>query len=521
MVLTNPMNLPNSKSSYSIRRQLLIALFLCICIFLLIFNISILWLTQNSAGTLITDNAKETTHVLAQQSALALLTESAENAESALQQVLSFPDVVGAGLVTKNGSILGWQGDQIGHSYFSKLDWSKRTEQEFLFENSKYWHIASEVVLTTNAGDESELDLYEKSEEKLGYAIVSFSKSSLKDINQNLFVIISIASLFAIIGLPLVVTIVTRKLLFPLQKLSDVMLHNHNTGEHQRVDMYGSEEAQLMAQSFNTMMETLDEQDEKLRNRRDQLEAEVSIRTEELVVARDAALISNRHKSEFLANVTHELRSPIQSIIGYVELVREEAENEGLFDVLTDLDKVTRNAERLYALINSLLDLSKIEAGRMDVNWQNTPLKQLLVDLEDAIGPLVPKNNNTFSIEHDCKDISVRIDREKTLQILINLVSNACKFTNNGLVKVKVYQAEAKLYFEVEDTGIGIPELKQQSIFHKFQQLDGSESRKFGGTGLGLAISKQFCDLINGEISLRSIEGKGSCFTLVLSMEYT
>ena len=283
--------------------------------------------------------------------------------------------------------------------------------------------------------------------------------------------------------------------------------------------MYGSEEAQVMAKSFNTMMDTLDDQDEKLRHHRDQLEAEVSIRTQELVVARDAALISNRHKSEFLANVTHELRSPIQSIIGYVELVREEAENEGLMDILTDLDKVTRNAERLFSLINSLLDLSKIEAGRMEVNWQHTVLSDLLTELEEATAPLAPRNHNTLTIINDCGDISIKIDREKTLQILINLVSNACKFTDNGDISVRAHQNNNKLYFDVKDNGIGIAEHKKESVFHKFQQLDGSESRKFGGTGLGLAISKQFCGLIKGDILLESQQSVGSCFTLVLLLD--
>ena len=504
---------------HSLRRQLLTYLFVSIFVFLLLFSSSILWLTQKGARALIISNAQETAHVLAQQAALALLTESPENADNALQQVLSFPDVVGAGLVTKTGIILDWQGDIAGNTHFSQINWPNQNAEDLLVETSQHWHMASLVVLSANGDDASELDLFESKQQKLGYALVSFSKQSLTDINQNLFIIISIASLLALVGLPLVVTFVTRRSLFPLQKLSEVMLHNHNSGKHRRAEVGGSKEIQLMATSFNSMMETLDEQDETLRNHRDQLEAQVNIRTQELIVARDAALSSNRHKSEFLANVTHELRSPIQSIIGYVELVREEAENEGYIDIIPDLDKVTRNAERLYALINSLLDLSKIEAGRMQVNWQTVSIMKLLTDLEEATAPLVPQNNNHFNITNECGDFEVNIDAEKTLQILINLVSNACKFTQNGEINVRVYRQQSKLLFAVTDNGIGIPSHKQQSIFHKFQQLDGSESRKFGGTGLGLAISKQFCELIKGDILLESQEGKGSCFTLVLSLK--
>jgi len=504
---------------HSLRRQLLTYLFASIFGFLLVFSSSILWLTQNGARNLFTSNAQETTHVLAQQAALALLTESAENAENALQQVLSFPDVVGAGLVTIKGDMLDWQGDVGGHTYFSKIDWSEQRNDDLLAETPLHWHIASLVVLSANEDDESELDLFVSKEQKLGYALVTFSKQSLTDINRNLFIAISIASLLVLVGLPLVVTFVTRRSLFPLQKLSEVMLHNHAKGDHKRADIAGSEEIQLMAKSFNSMMQTLDEQDETLRNHRDQLEAQVNIRTQELVVARDAALTSNRHKSEFLANVTHELRSPIQSIIGYVELVREEAENDGNNGIIADLDKVTRNAERLYSLINSLLDLSKIEAGRMEVKWQSFSLAKLLTELEEAIAPLVPQNNNRFRINNECGDLEIKIDPEKTLQILINLVSNACKFTLNGEIDLRVYKQHNKLLFAVSDNGIGIPTHKLDSIFQKFQQIDGSESRKFGGTGLGLAISKQFCELIKGDILLDSQEDVGSCFTLILPFE--
>lgn len=504
---------------HSLRHQLLTYLFVSIFVFLLLLSSSILWLTQKGARTLIINNAKETTHVLAQQAAFAILTESPENAESALQQVLSFPDVVGAGLVAKTGVMLDWQGDIAGETHFSQINWPSQRVGDLLVETSQHWHIASLVVLSANEYDESELDLFESKEQKLGYALVSFSKQSLTDINQNLFIIISIASLLVLVGLPLVVTFVTRRSLFPLQKLSEVMLHNHNSGEHRRAELGGPKEIQLMATSFNSMMETLDEQDYSLRNHRDQLEAQVNIRTQELVVARDAALTSNRHKSEFLANVTHELRSPIQSIIGYVELVREEAENEGYMEIIADLDKVTRNAERLYSLINSLLDLSKIEAGRMEVMWQSVSLIKLLTELEEATAPLAPQNHNRLNIINECGELEVKIDAEKTLQILINLVSNACKFTIKGEIDVRVTMQNNKLFFAVTDNGIGIPKHKQQSVFHKFQQVDGSESRKFGGTGLGLAISKQFCELIKGDILLESEEGVGSCFTLVLSIK--
>jgi signal transduction histidine kinase len=505
-------------NALSIRHLLLRSLLVSIVIFLCLFSLAIIWLTQKGASTLIVSNAQETVQVLAEQGRLALLTDSPENASNALEQVNAFPDVVGAGLISSNGEILIWQGSEIGEVHFKQQNWQNYQGLDRVNETDDYWHISAKVIIASSFNDDEQLDLFETSEEHLGFAVVSFSKNSLQNISRDLFVTISIASLFVMIGLPLVVILVTRRLLYPLQSLSDVMSNNHLKGEHQIAEVQGAKEVQLMALSFNALMKTLDKQDEKLRNHRDRLEAKVQLRTRELVTARDAALTSNRYKSEFLANVTHELRSPIQSIMGYVELAKEEAENEGLIDISTDLDKVTRNAERLYNLINSLLDLSKIEAGRMELKKQKVNLFSLIVSLEETTAPLAKPNKNTFTIVNSVQDIELTIDTEKTLQILINLVGNALKFTENGNVELNVSAKDTTLTFKVIDTGVGIPDDQLDSIFEQFQQVDGSEARKFGGTGLGLAISKQLCDMMQGQISVTSEVGKGSCFCLTLPL---
>lgn len=507
----------------SVRRLLLIYIFSSIFVLLVIFSITVTWLTQSRASKLITENANEVAHALAGQSTLALLTESPENAESALAQVLLFPDVAGAGLVNVDGELIAWQGEEGGRDFFTQRNWLKiNANTRVLFDNEpNYWHIAH-LVTIGGTDDEAELetDLLEITEQRLGFAVVTFSKQNLSQFNRDLFIIISITGFLAIIGLPLIIRSVIRRLFRPLDELIHVMTYNQDRREHRSAVIQGAREFQQLSLSFNAMISTLENQEEELRSHRDQLEAEVNIRTKELVVARDAAMTSNRYKSEFLANVTHELRSPIQSIIGYVELVKEEAENEGLVDIQSDLEKVTRNAERLFALINSVLDLSKIEAGRMDLKHESVSIFHLIEDLVDATAPLVPRHNNTFSKTFLCEDVNVVIDKEKVLQILINLVSNACKFTQNGEIKLTVdmsgTSAGKKLIFTVSDTGIGIAADKLDIIFNQFQQLDGSESRSEGGTGLGLAISQQFCSLMKGELTVQSTTGKGSCFTLTI-----
>ncbi|MCY7294158.1 sensor histidine kinase [Alteromonas sp. a30] len=508
------MNIKKMHLNASIRRRLLSYIVAGVIILLLTFTVVTSLLTTKQTSAKLVKNAKQVASALAQQSTLALLTASSINAESAMDQVLEFPDVDGAGLVGRDGEFYVWRGHAQGNNYFSKILWEKTTELTLFDEDENHWYIASAIILY-NADIE---DTGDTVDEKLGYAIVSFSKNSLYEINRDIILTIAITGTIALIGLIIIIGSAIKNQLSPLRALTEIMVYNHQTGEHNIADVRGPREIEQMADSFNAMMKTLDEQDEKLRHHRDQLEAEVKIRTRELVEARDAALSSSRHKSEFLANMTHELRTPIQSIIGYVDLSREEIESEGLFHVCEDLDKITRNAERLLGMINSVLDLSKIEAGRLELNINSVYLFDLIRNVEEATAPLIPSNNNQFQLVNHCNNLLLRIDNEKMLQVLINLISNACKFTQNGKIQLEIKIQENRLIFAVSDTGIGIEKEKQQQIFKKFIQVDSSESRRFGGTGLGLAISKQFCELMKAEISVASEYGKGTTFTVSLPL---
>lgn len=496
----------------SVRKQLLTYIVMGICILLILFGFTVSWLAGKQTSNLMTDNAQQVARALSSQAILALLTESEENIRPTIQQIMAFPDVTGAGLVTQDGRIFAWQGDAQSEQYFRNMNWQDMRSYLIQTEDEEHWYIASAVILNNDQETESETQLFEAEEEKLGYAIITFSKASLAEINANIIFTIVITGTIVILVLAFIVGGAIQRLLSPLQTLSEVMVYNHETGDHKKANVHGSREIEQMAQSFNAMMDTLDDQDEKLRSHRDKLEAEVKIRTQELVVARDAALSSSRHKSEFLANMTHELRTPIQSIIGYVDLAKEEAENEGFFDIVPDLERVTRNADRLLGMINCVLDLSKIEAGRMELNLKSVYLQDLIEGVKEATSPLVPGNKNRFIVEQNCDNVLMRVDHEKLLQVLINLVSNACKFTEKGIITLRVSHESPMMVFSVQDTGIGIPAEQQQKIFQQFKQVDGSDTRRFAGTGLGLAISKQFCDLMHASISVNSAPGEGACF---------
>jgi PAS domain S-box-containing protein len=233
--------------------------------------------------------------------------------------------------------------------------------------------------------------------------------------------------------------------------------------------------------------------------------------------ARDAALQSNRAKSEFLANMSHELRTPLNAIIGYGELLLEDAEAASEDALSADLKKILSAARHLLALINDVLDMSKIEAGKMEIEVQEFELAALLHSVRDYVLPLAERRNNALEIEIGDAPERVVYDQQKLRQILINLTSNACKFTSDGRVRVAAANDESGwLTLSVTDTGIGMSAEQLSRLFRPFMQADSSMTRRYGGTGLGLAISQRFCEMMGGRIDVASSLGNGSTFTLRL-----
>jgi|GEM_PF-2752528 len=244
---------------------------------------------------------------------------------------------------------------------------------------------------------------------------------------------------------------------------------------------------------------------------------------EELRAARDTAETANRAKSTFLANMSHELRTPLNAIIGYSEMLIEEAQELGQAEFTPDLQKIYASGKHLLALINDILDLSKIEAGKMQLYLETFDVETLVRDVAATIQPLVAKNNNRFDLVLDLRAKSMHADQTKVRQILFNLLSNAAKFTQDGQITLACrYLPDEPLgafVFQVQDTGIGIASEQLGRIFEAFSQADASTTRKYGGTGLGLAITRHFCHMMGGNISVESEVGKGSTFTVQLPEE--
>lgn len=245
-------------------------------------------------------------------------------------------------------------------------------------------------------------------------------------------------------------------------------------------------------------------------------ETDLAERTEQLARARDEAIKASRIKSQFLANMSHELRTPLNAIIGYSEMLQEEAEELGESLFAADLDKIRKAGNHLLALINDILDISKIEAGKMDLYLEKCSLQDLIHDVMTTIRPLVENNGNR--IETRCNEEGdIFVDVTKIRQVLINLLSNANKFTKTGSIQFEVYmesRSEVNGYvFQVKDTGIGMTAEQLDKLFQPFMQADASTTRKYGGTGLGLAISQRFIHLMGGDIRVESEFGIGTTFS--------
>ena len=216
------------------------------------------------------------------------------------------------------------------------------------------------------------------------------------------------------------------------------------------------------------------------------------------------------HKSAFLANMSHELRTPLNAIIGYSEMLQEEAEDLGEEAFIPDLQKVNAAGKHLLGLINDILDLSKIEAGRMDLDLSTSDVGQTIRDVQSIVQPLVEKNGNTLMVS--CPDDlgSMHADQTKVRQTLFNLLSNAAKFTDHGTISLTVArESDDWLTFAVSDTGIGMTEEQLGRLFEAFSQAEASTRSKYGGTGLGLAISRHFCRLMGGDLTVESVYGQG------------
>jgi len=307
--------------------------------------------------------------------------------------------------------------------------------------------------------------------------------------------------------------LVARSFSRPIEELTAAAHEVASGNLHRRAEVRSSNEIGDLARDFNNMTGQLSEMIETMGEK-------VRLRTAELAEARDQAEEANRTKSAFLANMSHELRTPMNAIIGYSEMLTEEMQDLGQEEFIPDLKKIHTAGKHLLGLINDVLDLSKIEAGKMTVYCETIDVAAMVREVESTVLPLVKKNDNCLDVELPSDAGAMHSDLTKIRQTLFNLLSNASKFTEKGKLRLVVTRTMENgadwLRFAVSDSGIGMSPEQMGRLFKAFSQADASTTRKFGGTGLGLAISREFCQLLGGDITVESAPGEGSTFTVAL-----
>jgi len=448
----------------------------------------------------------ELTGQFARESAFVFLAGSRDSARERAAQLAVFPGVRQAALLKPDAKIWvtstdsgPWPGG------FTTREW--QAHPALAGEDVAYWFFAAPVRSGTTGSPlavpgEAQL---------LGYVVVAWRKAPLAQLRSWLFGLNGSIALVLAVGIFMALHAFLHRLTEPLNSLAGVMQRMQAGETHVRASVAGPAEIRDIGQVFNRLMEQLEQH-------RIVLESAVTIRTQELREARDAALTATRYKSEFMAAMTHEMRTPLQSIIGYIQTSRKELRflkedvDPETFDNLTDYLRVALKAsDELLLRINQVLELAALEAGKREVVLAPVDLAVVLDQIISIVKPLAESNRNRLDVIRQGLP-RVEMDEDKLRQIVRNLLDNACKFTHDGAVRLQVRGTTDMLWIEVVDSGIGIPENQLQAIFEPFRQVDMSDTRRHGGTGLGLAITKNVCQLLGGTLTVESTLGRGSRF---------
>jgi signal transduction histidine kinase len=464
-----------------------------------------LWLTWNSLRDSLKYDAIGLARAIGDNATAALIFKDSPSAKEIIMALASDPRVMEAVLWEKGGERLAAYHRETGIT----------TEIPSLIRHEDAYFEKDSLVIVHNIIMDNE---------RVGSIYLRMGLLSLK----SLFARIAIIFVFITAGVLLFTYFISSKLQAlvskPVLDLARTVKSISNDKNYSiRAQKAYPDEVGDLIEGFNEMLEQIQNRDEVLRRNSQNLalrSAEVTAINAQLNIAIHKVEQASKAKSEFLAKMSHEFRTPLNAIIGYCELIKEETEEAGESERVADLVKIHTAAKHLLGLINDVLDISKIEAGKMHLFVETFDIQNVLDETQSTIQELIEKNANQLRLEY-AQDLGVMTsDRMKLKQILLNLLGNSGKFTKNGevLLTVRHFNDNGSrwLLFQVKDTGIGISPEVQKTLFQAFFQADNSATRKFGGTGLGLTITQRFVQMMGGTISIESAPGKGSTFEVKL-----
>jgi signal transduction histidine kinase/ActR/RegA family two-component response regulator len=503
------MNLKN----LSIKAKLMIITMLTSSVALVLLSVSYLGYDLISFRHLLSEDLETQAEIIGYNSAAAMAFKDASTATVTLSALKAKEDIVAAVLYSRDGKVFAkYVRASVAHPDLPAI----LLQTKGSHFQGKYLEVSHDVSFN---GDPVGTLLLESDMSQWNSRAKSYASFLLLFMLGSTFLALLLASRLQ--------NLISR----PILRLEDTMrvVSSKKNYEVRALKFYDDEIGRLI-DGFNTMLAEIQQRDtafqsanDELQRRTHELEGEVIHRKkaqEELLSAKRTAEDANRAKSAFLANMSHELRTPLNAIIGYSEMIQEEIQDSGQIQNVQDVKKIESAGKHLLALINDVLDLSKIEAGKMALHVENFELAGMIQELVATLQPAVAKNSNKLELRLADDLDTMRSDITKVRQILANLLSNAAKFTDHGTIWLDVSRDDADgqtwIRFGVRDTGIGIRREQQQNLFKEFAQADVSIARRYGGTGLGLAISHRFAQLLGGHMSVESEPGKGSEFTVSL-----
>lgn len=435
------------------------------------------------------------------------LVREKSSSERLIEMLLAFPQIDHAVLYGPDGHHFAQGGTS--DRQLTNFNHFELQQAKLIAKDEKHWRFAAPVIEQRQVSPVEEVS---SSTGLLGFIEISVSKKAFTNSVRTIWIANSILGFVG--GLVFLWWIAHRvqRLTKPLQSLSAFMSKANGSSPIQPAATEGPPEVREIASVYNSLITTI-------AKHQGSLEQQISIRTEELKSARDAALTAMRHKSEFTAALTHEMRSPVQSISGYVQLALQRLETgldeDAAGEIRETLGVVLKKSNELLNVINQVLNLAAAEAGKLDVRNSLIDVTELLKDAIQSVRPLADAQNNTISLSHQ-GTTTFETDKEKLYQVVLNLLTNAVKFTKSGQVSVVSEIDGNEIKISVSDTGVGIPPDKLEIIFEPYRQLDMDETRPFSGTGLGLAVANEFCRLLGGTIRVTSELSRGSTFTVAI-----